>query len=532
MEGKGVFVKEIEDALLGGEIDLAVHSMKDLPTEVPAGLTVPVLVEREDPRDALVSLNHESLKDLSPGATIGTGSLRRQAQVLHVRSDVSVVPIRGNIDTRLKKLARGEMNALILAAAGLRRIGREEQITEYLSPDICLNAVAQGALGLETRWGEPVIESLAFLHHVPTALAVSAERAFLKCLGGGCQVPVGARGYVSGREIRLTGVVADPGGKKLFRGEVSGRVEEAEKLGEQLALQLLQEGAGEILSSIRGPSAKEARVAAPGPQRAARSTNHRPLSGRRILITRPRAQAGSFVREIESLGGEVLEFPTIEILPPKSYDLLDKAIREIESYHWIVFTSVNGVRYFFLRFQHLEHDIGQPKDIRIAAIGPETAKALAAYKLKVELLPMEYRAEGILQDLGPEEVRGRRFLLPRAAEARDILPKTLRKWGAEVDVVQTYRTVSVKGDPQWLREVLSEKKVDMVTFTSSSTARHFAALFPGEKIKDLLDRVAVGCIGPITKETAQEKGIRVDVVADEYTVPGLVRAIVGYFDRQ
>lgn len=249
--GKGIFVKEIEEALLRKEIDLAVHSMKDLPTEIPIALTIAAIPEREDPRDVLVSLNHRPLKDLPSGARVGTGSLRRRSQILHYRPDLLVLPIRGNIDTRLKKMDRGEVDALIMALAGLRRIGKEDRVSEYISPEICLSAVAQGALGLESREGDRVIHAMAFLHHLPTAMEVLAEREFLRRLGGGCQIPVGARACMAGDQIRLMGVVGDVDGRKLFRGEVLGPAKEAEKLGQELAEQLLKKGADEILSISR-----------------------------------------------------------------------------------------------------------------------------------------------------------------------------------------------------------------------------------------------------------------------------------------
>ncbi|MBI4487469.1 MAG: uroporphyrinogen-III synthase [Deltaproteobacteria bacterium] len=262
------------------------------------------------------------------------------------------------------------------------------------------------------------------------------------------------------------------------------------------------------------------------------SIETKPLFGRRIVITRARSQASAFARGIEDLGGEVIEFPTIEILPPESYDPLDKAIQKIETYHWIIFTSMNGVKHFLICLQRLKRDIEDLKGIKISAIGPETAKALASTCLRVDLLPHEYRAEGILQELKPEEVRGKRVLLPRAAEARDLLPKTLREWGAEVDVLEAYRTVPARNDPPWLRALLLRKEIDVITFTSSSTVTNFAALFSGEPIKELLGTTLVACIGPITQQTAEERGIRVDVVPRDYTITGLTQAIVEYFKLQ
>jgi hydroxymethylbilane synthase len=252
--GKGIFVKEIEEALLRKEIDLAVHSMKDLPSEIPRGLIVAAIPEREDPRDVLVSLGRRPLKDLPSGARIGTGSLRRRAQILHYRPDLSLVPIRGNIDTRLKKLDRQEVDALMVALAGLRRLGWDHRVSEYLPPEICLSAVAQGALGLEGRDGDPVTGAVAFLHHLPTAAEVQSEREFLKRLGGGCQIPVGARAWVSGDRIRLMGMVAEVDGGRLFRGEVSGSIQDGERLGRELAEQLLGEGADRVLRLGGGAS--------------------------------------------------------------------------------------------------------------------------------------------------------------------------------------------------------------------------------------------------------------------------------------
>jgi hydroxymethylbilane synthase len=247
--GKGIFTKEIEDALLRHEIDIAVHSMKDLPTDLSAGLIVAAVPHREDPRDVLVSTGAKRLSDLSAGAKIGTGSLRRRAQLLYYRRDLIVMPIRGNVDTRLKKLDQGECDALVMAAAGLKRIDREERIAEYISNDVCLGAPGQGALGLESRENDSIREQLSFLHDSATFAEVTAERSFLNRLGGGCHVPVGARGVAEGEKFRLLGVVANPDGSSLFRGETSGCVAHAEELGRELADRLLSQGAQQILTA-------------------------------------------------------------------------------------------------------------------------------------------------------------------------------------------------------------------------------------------------------------------------------------------
>ena len=250
--GKGVFTREIEDALLEGKIDIAIHSMKDLPTEIAAGLVIAAIPEREDPRDVLVSRGANILKTLPAGTKIGTGSLRREAQLRHYRRDLAVAPIRGNVDTRLRKLDAGEVDALVMAAAGLKRIGQAARIAEFLSSDICVSAVAQGALAVEARADASMRETLAFLNDAVARTEVSAERAFLCRLGGGCQVPVGAQATLDGTQLQIHGIVAKPDGSSLFRGEKTGKATDAERLGEELAEELLRAGADTVLRNLNG----------------------------------------------------------------------------------------------------------------------------------------------------------------------------------------------------------------------------------------------------------------------------------------
>ena len=251
--GKGLFVKEIEEALLSGEIDLAVHSMKDVPTELPDGLEILCVPPREDPRDALISRDGKLFLDLPLGAKIGTSSLRRQSQLLHARPDLTIAMLRGNLDTRLKKLHEGQFDAIVLAAAGLRRLAWAHEITEYLAPQISLPAIGQGALGIEGRKDDAFIRSLlSGLDHVPSKIAVLAERALLHRLQGGCQVPIAAHATLTGTKVRLEGVVASVDGKELIRDSVEGTIEDPESIGVQLAERLLARGGERILQGIYG----------------------------------------------------------------------------------------------------------------------------------------------------------------------------------------------------------------------------------------------------------------------------------------
>ncbi|HEY3309416.1 MAG TPA: hydroxymethylbilane synthase [Desulfuromonadaceae bacterium] len=248
--GKGLFVKEIEEAMLRGEIDIAVHSMKDVPTDFPEGLGLCCITEREDSRDALISRKIK-FADLPQGARIGTSALRRQAQLLKVRPDLQMVIIRGNVETRIRKLEEEKLDAVILAAAGLKRLGFTDAVTEYLDTDFSIPAIGQGALGIECRLADPVItETIAFFNHPETSYSVRAERALLKRCEGGCQVPIAAHGTVNGNRLNLVGFIAAVDGQRSVRGEISGPVEDCEKLGAELADRLLGQGGRAILEEV------------------------------------------------------------------------------------------------------------------------------------------------------------------------------------------------------------------------------------------------------------------------------------------
>lgn len=245
---KGVFIKELEEALLAGTADLAVHSMKDVPTENPDGLVFPAVTKREDVRDCLISRDDTKLKDLTAGARVGTSSLRRQAQLRHHRPDLELLDLRGNVDTRLKKVAAGEFDAIVLATAGVNRLGASDRITEILSTEIVLPAVGQGALGIETRADDhETLRLVAALDDSESHSAVTAERALLRELEGGCQVPLGAWARLENREMRLEAGVFSADGKEFVRRELRGRAEVAEKLGVQLGQILMEAGADKIL---------------------------------------------------------------------------------------------------------------------------------------------------------------------------------------------------------------------------------------------------------------------------------------------
>ena len=255
-----------------------------------------------------------------------------------------------------------------------------------------------------------------------------------------------------------------------------------------------------------------------------------PLAHRRIVVTRPRVQAQQFIDLLEQQGAEVIEFPTIEIVPMASYERLDTAIDQLATYDWLIFTSVNGVLYFMERLRARQKEVSSLCHLHIATIGPATAQAVEALSLRVHAVPEEYRAEALVTVLG--EVKGKRMLLPRAEQARVVLPKELQALGAQVDEIAAYRTVPPQvAAVQEVRTLLYEGKVDMVTFTSSSTVKNFAALFPKDDLSTLCQRTCIGCIGPITADTAREYGMSVAIQSQIYTIPAFAEAIVKYFEK-
>jgi hydroxymethylbilane synthase len=485
---EGVFVKELEQALIDGRAELAVHSAKDLPTLPTVGLTLTAFLPRADARDVLIARPPATLSELPPGSRIGTGSPRRAAQIAAVRPDLQAVEIRGNVDTRLRRLAEGAVDALILAAAGLSRLGRLADEHVLLPYDVMLPAPGQGALVVQAIEGSPAARLAAEIDHGPTRRAVEAERALLRRLGGGCLSALGAYALVEGDAIVLQAVVLDAGGRTVIRAGARGR-HDAEVV-QEVATNLEAGGAARLLTR---PS----------------------LAGLRIMVTRADRQAAALAEALEVLGADAVKCPVIEIEPiavdPTSLD-------DLGLYDWLVLTSANGVD----RLRELLREAGRDfsAHVKVAAIGPETAARAEASGMTPSLVPQRFIAEELADALATAMAPGARILLARAAGARDVLPEMLRARGAQVDVLEIYRAVAPAGVRSRLAACLPG--VDLITFTSSSTVRHFVEAMQGE----LPDGVRIACIGPITAQTARDLGLRVDIIAQEYTTRGLVDAIV------
>ena len=486
--GKGLFTAELEQALRDGEIDLAVHSLKDLPAEEAPSVALGAVCSREDVRDCLVARDGLTLADLPEGAVVGSSSLRRAAQLRWFRPDFNVRSIRGNVDTRVRKVREGEFDAVVLAAAGIRRLGMEDAVTEWLSGETMLPAPGQGALAVQCRAGdEPLLALLAAIDDPLTRAATTAERAFLRALGGGCAAPVAAHAEaVEPERVRMEGLVASPDGREVVRVEGEG---EPQELGERLAREALAAGADSILRAIR------------------------PLRGRRIVVTRPREQAPGLASELERLGASAVLVPLVRIEPVDDASALDSALAELDRYDWVVFTSMNGVAAVREKGDAL-------RGVRVAAVGPATAAAATGLGVEPSFVPERFAADAIVAGLEPLD--GARILLPQADIADPTFAEELRKRGAIVDAVTAYHTVQVELAPDERAELRS---TDAVVLASGSAARSLA-------LQGGAGSALVVCIGPKTAEVAREVGLPVGLVAEEATAEGIIQALVSHFGER
>lgn len=501
--GKGVFTAEMEAALHRGAIDIAVHSLKDLPIEETPGLTLGAITSRADARDALVARNGFTLATLPGAAVVGTSSIRRQAQLLAQRPDLQIKPIRGNVDTRLRKVQAGEYDAAVLAAAGLQRLQLTDLVSEWLELAVMLPAPGQGALAVQCRADDQATLSvLAAIEEANVRQAVTAERAFLNGLGGGCSAPVAAYATGTASGLHLQALVGSPDGRQMIR--VSGSSDDARALGRQLARQAIAQGADDILASLATTGGSQV------------------LAGKRIVVTRARAQAAAFSRNLADLGAIPIEIPMIRIAPLPDTRPLDEALQHLDRYDWLILTSVNGVEIVWQRATAVLGQAPDPGDIKVATVGPATARALLERGIQPAFTPDEFIGEAVAAGMGA--LTGQRILLPRADIASPVLPDMLRARGAEVDAIAAYRTLPADIDAAASHQLA--EGVDVLTFSSASAVRNWVAVF-GDDSRPR--HCLVACIGPVTARAAQELGLAPDIIPSEYTLDGLLQALVAHF---
>lgn len=523
--GKGLFVKEIEAALLDGRADLAVHSLKDMTSVLPEGLLLAAVPEREDPRDALVSPSGLNLEALPFRARVGTSSQRRSCILRERRGDLEIVSVRGNVQTRLAKLHEAGLDGLVLALAGLRRLELEHLVTQVLSTEVSLPAVGQGVLALECREDDARTRGLlAALEHAQTRHAVTAERAFLAALEGGCTVPMAGYAEVEGAQLRLRGMVGAPDGSRVVRGEVSGSVAEAARLGTSLAEELLGRGAREILDAhahahARGLEASAA--AATVPEAVAPPPAEGRLQGERVWVTRPRERAEALCFLLEDEGAEVFPLPLLELQPPPDERPLLAAASHVQRYRWILFTSPSGVEAFFEAARH-EGSLDRLKRVKLGAVGPRTADTLRSLGLMVSAEAELATGPGLFEVMQDDLKAGDEVLLPVAETARPELQALLEEKGVDVTRVVAYRAAQLQPEDEAFA-VLEETPPTAIVLASPRTVEALVATATGRSLAAGARRIA---IGPTTAKALDDAGLSPTAIAEQPTPEGLIEALV------
>ncbi|MFT6408038.1 MAG: hydroxymethylbilane synthase [Arenicella sp.] len=462
--GKGLFLKELEVSLLNNETDIAVHSMKDVPVDLPRGLEISVVCEREDARDAFVSNSYQNLYALPAGAKVGTSSLRRVAQLKNAFPQLEFIELRGNVNTRLSKLDNGDYDAIILAAAGLIRLDLRERIKQYITPELCLPAVGQGIVGIECRSDDDTTKSLlSALHNKESSLFLAAERAMNAGLEGGCQVPIAGYAQIKNGKIRMRGMVGDPNGSNVLRSEVvSTKVtgEEAKILGEQIADDLLRQGAGDILASVYKQPMNLKKLA-------------KPL----VLLTRQQRYLGNTAAILQRLDFQPTHIPTLSIEADHRPELLE-IFSNLGNYTDVLFVSRNAVE---VGMSMIEQQGGIPDGVSVMAVGGETAKQLFRYGIDA-LFPSEGSgAEALLKVDQLKKMDGRKVLVIRGEHGLSWASEEMRKRGASVDEANCYQQTIPEQSSSQLLEALEQNDQLVGVFVHSSQSLRNLITMAGDK---------------------------------------------------
>lgn len=512
---KGLFTKEIEEALFNHEIDMAVHSLKDLPTRFPEGAKLGAVLKRGEVRDALISSDGRKIENLTSDDVIATSSLRRKAQLLRINKDFKIVEIRGNVNTRIRKMEDGYCNVMVMSAAGLQRLEMDEYISEYLEPEIMIPACSQGAIAVEIRDNDAFAESIVSkINDQESFVATEAERAFLRTLEGGCQIPVGSFSKIEGDRFKITGFISSIDGTKFIRESVEGDVSQATYLSIKLAKNLYDRGGEQILKAIR-----EENLVNPQSELS--------LKDKVIISTRAVEPGDTLPDLLKAQGAKVLSLPMIEMIASKLDDKLIKSLNDLESFDWIFFTSKNGVASFFRHLNHVKGDTELPKNLKIAVIGYKTALELDYYGYAPNFISQGNTSEDLLnqfyEEINPQQLN---ILLSLGNLADNTLSDRLSVEN-EVQRINVYEVIKpAQADPEII-DLIKKDQYDLIIFTSPSTFCHFCTFYES----DLMDKLKMASIGSTTTKAINESGFQPLVTAKKSNAEGLRDAIVEYFKQ-
>ena len=505
--GAGLFTAALERGLRSGEIDCAAHSLKDLPTAESGDIVLAAAPKRGDSRDALVSRDGAALAQLPKGASIGTGSRRRRAQLLQARADLRMRHIRGNVPTRLEKLfaENSPYAAIVLAVAGLNRLGLERHISQVFEPMQMMPAAGQGALALQCHRDRR--DFFAPLNHEASWLAVTAERAFLAHLSAGCSTPIGAYARLQGRKLQLWGRVCALDGARHLDIKLDAALDVGE--GAELARQLGIRAAEQALGAGRGGVAVREAVMAN-------------LAGRKIVVTRAAHQAGALMDMLRERGAAPVSYPCIAIQPPEDEAAFERQLRDLHAFDVLALTSANAVSAVAGRLHALNI---KPvwKRIRVVAVGLATSAAMReAWGIEADYVPAEQTGESLARGL--PQVEGRRILLPQSALSSDAPAAILRSRGADVTAVVAYDTVMGSGGGD-VPGMLARGELDALTFVSPSAVSYFVRRCRAAAAL----RLPAICLGEVTARRARELGFAQVITPEATGMDAMVDALTRFF---
>lgn len=532
---KGLFTKELEVAMFDNEIDMAVHSLKDLPTSFPEGVVLGAVLKRGEVRDALISCSKRSLQDLTTDDVIATSSLRRKAQLLRINKNFKIVEIRGNVNTRIRKMEEGYCTVMVMAGAGLQRLGMDNYISELIDPALVIPACSQGAIAIEIRENDDAIASLVGAINDPvTLIATNAERAFLRTLEGGCQIPVGSHSTIKDEKFELTGFISSIDGSEFIKESVSGPLDQAVGLSVGLAERLLAMGGRGILKEIRLED-----PFAPG--------KVLPLKDKIVISTRALETGDTLPDLLKAQGATVLSLPMIEINPvtpstalrirkdarslsvAKSLSAVEDSnpFRHLDSYDWLFFTSRNGVAHFFRMLIDQTGSSELPANLKVAVVGVKTASELEYYGYSPAFTGLSHGSVELAAEfISTHAPKNLKILLSLGNLADDTLENIL---GADhtVERINVYETTLPKAVDTSIIEKIKNGLYDLILFTSPSTFIHFSSFVEEEVLQSL----KIASIGTTTTRVIREAGYHPQLTAAMSNAEGLTEAILKYYQQ-
>ena len=510
---KGLFTKEIEEALFNHEIDMAVHSLKDLPTVFPEGAKLGAVLKRGEIRDALISTNGRKIADLTSKDVIATSSLRRKAQLLRINKGFKIIEIRGNVNTRIRKMEEGYCDVMIMAAAGLQRLEMGAYISDLFEPEVMIPACSQGAIVVEIREKDPVTEEIiSKINDEKTLIATNAERAFLRTLEGGCQIPVGSYTRIVGDTFHITGFISSIDGTQYIKDSAEGNISQAVYVSMKLAKSLHNRGGGEILKAIRDENIVFAQ-------------SDVSLKDKVIISTRAIESGDSLPDLLKACGVKLLPLPMIEITPAQLDPQAIQHLSHLDRFDWIFFTSKNGVINFFKHLIDVKGNTELPKTVKLAVIGYKSGLELEYYGYTPTLICDENTSDELLAQFYKKyQPQNLNILLSLGNLADNTLSNRLSTENT-VQRVNIYQTVKPDHADPVIIEIIKNGLYDLIVFTSPSTFTNFCSYFN----LDQIGKLKMASIGTTTSCAIQKAGFEPLITAKKSNAEGLRDAIIEYY---